>query len=427
MLRQGYWIRGLAVAAAFAMIAGVAISLAAAALCLLGSLFALAIASAPARQPITHAQGEPPESGDDVPAVPDIDAAAVISGLAEPLFIVSQGLEILVCNKAAHGLFGPTLVGEAITVFLRHPGAVEAIRESVRLEAAQEQELHLLSPIERSYALRVAPLGDDSRRYVISLRDITALRLAERMRVDFVANASHELRTPLSTVMGFIETLQGAAADDSAARVRFLDIMGQEADRMSRLIDDLLSLSRVELDNQPPPATPIDLAPVLADVGKTLAVRLGADARSLNLSVPADLPMVIADRDQILQVLHNLVSNAIKYGRAGTPIEIAAEVAEAEDVSESDAPVVRICVRDRGEGIAPEHLPRLTERFYRIDNARSRRLGGTGLGLAIVKHILERHQGILDISSTLGVGTTVTFTLPVKEAGSNSSSRSALS
>ncbi|QCI79502.1 hypothetical protein E6W36_07945 [Hankyongella ginsenosidimutans] len=209
--------------------------------------------------------------------------------------------------------------------------------------------------------MRVAPLGDDSQRYIISLRDITALRLAERMRVDFVANASHELRTPLSTVMGFIETLQGAAADDSAARVRFLDIMGQEADRMSRLIDDLLSLSRVELDNQAPPSTPIELAPVLADVGKTLAVRLGADARSLKVSVPPDLPMVLADRDQILQVVHNLVSNSIKYGRAGTPIEIEADVAPAAE--DGGADVIRVSVRDKGEGIAPEHLPRLTERF----------------------------------------------------------------
>ncbi|TXG83624.1 MAG: PAS domain-containing protein [Sphingomonadales bacterium] len=425
MLRQGYWIRGLLVATAFAVVAGLAISIPAAALTLFASMFALAIASAPTRKPSVPAALD---SEADVVAEArgeGIDAAAVIGGLAEPLFIVSHSLEILACNKAAHDLFGPTLVGEAITVFLRHPGAVEAIRESVRLETAQEQELHLLSPIERSYALRVAPLGDDSQRYIISLRDITALRLAERMRVDFVANASHELRTPLSTVMGFIETLQGAAADDSAARVRFLDIMGQEADRMSRLIDDLLSLSRVELDNQAPPSAPIELAPVLADVGKTLAVRLGADARSLKVSVPPDLPMVLADRDQILQVVHNLVSNSIKYGRAGTPIEIEADVAPAAE--DGGADVIRVSVRDKGEGIAPEHLPRLTERFYRIDNARSRRLGGTGLGLAIVKHILERHQGTLGISSTLGVGTTVTFTLPISEAGGISTSRAALS
>lgn len=423
MLRQGYWIRGLSVSLAFAVLAWLTLSLPAAALTLFGSMFALAIASAPSRKFIVYADQGAGTPVVTEPAGDEIDAAAVIGGLAEPLFIVSHSLEILACNKAAHDLFGPTLVGEAITVFLRHPGAVEAIKESIRLEAAQEQELHLLSPIERSYALRVAPLGDDSQRYVISLRDITALRLAERMRVDFVANASHELRTPLSTVMGFIETLQGAAADDSAARVRFLDIMGQEADRMSRLIDDLLSLSRVELDNQVPPTTPIELAPVLADVGKTLAVRLGADSRSLKVSTPAELPMVLADRDQILQVLHNLVLNSIKYGRAGTPIDIEADVMTQDD----GASYVRVSVRDRGEGIAPEHLPRLTERFYRIDNARSRRLGGTGLGLAIVKHILERHQGRLDICSTLGVGTTVTFTLPVSRVAGISASRAALS
>lgn len=377
---------------------------------------------------VTYLVSRRPEAAARTPVVPaasalesgnGIELDALIAGLSDPLFVVSQSLVIEICNNAARDLFGPSLRGESITLFLRHPATANAIAQAQRSGEAQEQEVHLLSPIERSYSMRVAALGDAERRLVISLRDITSMRLTERMRVDFVANASHELRTPLATLMGFIETLQGAAADDAVARVRFLEIMGKEADRMARLIDDLLSLSRIELDDETQPMTAIDVGPILADVGKTLAMRLDADGRRIDLALAPALPKVRADRDQVIQVMHNLLSNALKYGRAGSSIEIGCELIDHDGriVEGAEAPgrasALRISVRDRGEGIAPEHLPRLTERFYRIDNARSRRLGGTGLGLAIVKHIVERHRGSLSISSTLGVGTTVTFTLPV--------------
>ena len=179
---------------------------------------------------------------------------------------------------------------------------------------------------------------------------------------------------------------------------------------MTRLIDDLLSLSRIELDKYVRPQTPLDLAPLIADVARTLAMRLEADQRTLEIDSAAIAP-VIGDRDQILQVLHNLVSNALKYGRAATPIRIATALMQDGGVA-----VVRVAVTDQGDGIAPEHLPRLTERFYRVDNSRSRELGGTGLGLAIVKHIVERHRGRLSVDSKLGEGTTVAFTLPVAAA-----------
>jgi two-component system phosphate regulon sensor histidine kinase PhoR len=234
------------------------------------------------------------------------------------------------------------------------------------------------------------------------------------MRVDFVANASHELRTPLATLSGFIETLQGPAAEDEPARERFLDIMALEAGRMSRLIDDLLSLSRIELDKHVRPVTQLDLAGVVADVRKTLAMRLEADERQLVVGDMAGLPPVIGDRDQLLQVLHNLVSNALKYGRTGTPISIGAV---AEPAAAGTPAQVRLTVTDIGDGIGPEHLPRLTERFYRVDSQRSRKMGGTGLGLAIVKHIVERHRGRLDIASVQGEGTTVSFTLPQARPG----------
>jgi two-component system, OmpR family, phosphate regulon sensor histidine kinase PhoR len=229
------------------------------------------------------------------------------------------------------------------------------------------------------------------------------------MRVDFVANASHELRTPLATLSGFIETLKGPAAEDEPARARFLDIMEREAARMSRLIDDLLSLSRIELDKHVRPVMQLQLEGIIAEVGKTLAMRLEADDRHLIIDERLPLPPVIGDRDQILQVLHNLVSNALKYGHTGTPITVRAA---AEPESAGTPAVVRISVTDEGEGILPEHLPRLTERFYRVDSVRSRKMGGTGLGLAIVKHIVERHRGRMEISSQPGIGSCVSVTLP---------------
>jgi two-component system phosphate regulon sensor histidine kinase PhoR len=270
-----------------------------------------------------------------------------------------------------------------------------------------EREIAGLGGDNGAWRLRAVDAGEG--RVLVLFDDITQARLTERMRVDFVANASHELRTPLATLSGFIETLQGPAAGDAPARERFLDIMALEAGRMSRLIDDLLSLSRIELDKHVRPIDRLDLAGVIADVRKTLAMRLEADERQLVVDSEGSLPPVIADRDQVLQVLHNLVSNALKYGHTGTPITITA----APVATERGAPAhVRLTVTDIGDGISPEHLPRLTERFYRVDSQRSRKMGGTGLGLAIVKHIIERHRGRLEITSQQGVGTTVSFTLP---------------
>jgi two-component system phosphate regulon sensor histidine kinase PhoR len=239
--------------------------------------------------------------------------------------------------------------------------------------------------------------------------DITQARMTERMRVDFVANASHELRTPLATLSGFIETLQGPAAEDAPARRRFLEIMHHEAERMSRLIDDLLSLSRIEIDKHVRPSALLNLKGIAAEVGKTLAMRMESDQRRLEIHESPDLPLVIADRDQVLQVLHNLVSNALKYGRPGTPITV---FVVPEPGLANQPPSVRLSIVDIGEGIPAEHLPRLTERFYRVDSQRSRKMGGTGLGLAIVKHIVERHRGRLEIESRPGEGTRVSVLLP---------------
>lgn len=330
-----------------------------------------------------------------------------IDALADPALLLNAQLRIEALNASARALVGDR-VGEDLATAIRHPMAMEAVQSVLASGEAVERELQRLGHHDGLFRLRAAAAGGG--RVLLLFTDITQARLTERMRVDFVANASHELRTPLATLSGFIETLQGPAAEDEPARRRFLDIMAREAARMARLIDDLLSLSRIELDKYVRPHTPIELKPLLSDVGRTLAMRLESDERELVLDVPASLPRVLADRDQILQVLHNLVSNSLKYGRTGTPITIRADYVAPVGRNEAR---VRVTVIDQGEGIAPEHLPRLTERFYRIDTSRSRQLGGTGLGLAIVKHIVERHRGQLVIDSRQGEGTAISFTLPI--------------
>jgi two-component system phosphate regulon sensor histidine kinase PhoR len=344
-------------------------------------------------------------NGRDEPPPPPADKISV-EALAEPALVVAGDLAVA-ANAAARRLFGDRVTGSDLRLTVRHPVVLDAIAEARSDHVAVEREISGIGGGNSAWRLHVVDAGEG--RVLVLFDDITQTRLTERMRVDFVANASHELRTPLATLSGFIETLQGPAAGDEPARERFLDIMALEAGRMSRLIDDLLSLSRIELDKHVRPVAQLEVPGVIADVRKTLAMRLEADERQLIIDEQGPLPAVIADRDQILQVLHNLVSNALKYGHTGTPITVRAS---AEPARPGVPAQVRITVIDQGDGISPEHLPRLTERFYRVDSQRSRKMGGTGLGLAIVKHIIERHRGRLDISSQQGEGTTVSFALP---------------
>jgi two-component system phosphate regulon sensor histidine kinase PhoR len=329
-----------------------------------------------------------------------------IEALSEPALVVIGDIAVA-ANAEARRLFGERVAGSDLRLTVRHPVILDALAEAREMPGSVEREIAGLGSGNSAWRLHAVDAGGG--RVLVLFDDITQARLTERMRVDFVANASHELRTPLATLSGFIETLQGPAAEDEPARARFLDIMALEAGRMSRLIDDLLSLSRIEMDKHVRPITQLDLSGVVADVRKTLAMRLEADERQLVVADMTGLPPVIADRDQVLQVLHNLVSNALKYGRTGTPISVSAT---AEPASAGVPAQVRLTVADIGDGIGPEHLPRLTERFYRVDSQRSRKMGGTGLGLAIVKHIVERHRGRLDIASVQGEGTRVSFTLP---------------
>lgn len=319
--------------------------------------------------------------------------------IEHPLLVVDGKRRVELANGAARKLLGEHIVGQDIRLALRSPAVAALLTDGA--PPGTRVDLFDVGGENQRWELLADPAGD---RQVVRLIDRTALRAAERMRVDFVANASHELRTPLATLIGFIETLEGAAAEDEGARRRFLGIMRGEAQRMIRLVDDLMSLSRIESEKHSAPTDPVDLVAVVEEVRATLGRKLAEGERTVAIDAPADLPKVAGDRDQLLQLLYNLVSNAIKYGRKGTPITVT--------VQRDGQSMLRLSVKDEGDGIAPEHLPRLTERFYRVDPSRSRSIGGTGLGLAIVKHIVERHRGQLLIDSEPGAGTRVTALLP---------------
>jgi len=277
--------------------------------------------------------------------------------------------------------------------------------------------------VERSFIARVERLDADSAdgsTAILALHDITQVRRIEQMRADFVANASHELRTPLSTLLGFIETLRGPARDDAEARERFLVIMQEQATRMARLVGDLLSLSRIELNEHSPPSEPVALANIVERAVAAMQPLAEAKRMALVAEIDPRASVVIGQADELTQLLQNLLDNALKYGREGTPVGVALRLADKLPPAAAQLKAGRaiaVAVSDQGEGIAREHLPRLTERFYRVDTARSRKLGGTGLGLAIVKHIVNRHRGTLVVDSTPGKGSTFTVYLPLPEAG----------
>lgn len=365
----------------------------------------------PSSSPVVPAPQTPPaQTPPALKAEPETLAQAVIAALADAALVIDEANLIYFSNAKMQAIIGPLPIGSAAELYLRQPAALDALNEAARHQRSVERELLLLTPIERVFTVTVTPFRTNHRFMLVTLRDMTRERLTDRMRVDFVANASHELRTPLAAVIGFLETLQSGAIDDVKARDRFLSIMSSEANRMVRLIDDLLSLSRIEMDKFVRPITPLALAPVIDDVHNSLLMRLNSANHRLVCQIDDHLANILADRDQIIQVLHNLLGNAIKYSRQGSTITLRARMADRDSVE--------LIVKDEGDGIPPEHIPRLTERFYRVDTARSRQMGGTGLGLAIVKHIVERHRGQLRIESQIGVGTSVIIRLPIASAES---------
>ncbi|HEX4185383.1 MAG TPA: ATP-binding protein [Stellaceae bacterium] len=343
-------------------------------------------------------------------------AEAVIAAVPDPLILLDDRRQVVRANAQAASFVGAVTETRDLAAVLRNPAVLAAADAVLRGEAARIVDFTITAPVERQLRARFARIDRpslDGAVVVLSLHDITQLKRAEQMRADFIANASHELRTPLTTLTGFIETLRGPARDDPEARERFLAIMHEQAARMIRLVEDLLSLSRIELHEHVLPQGRVALGPLLRHLADTLELRAGERGMRIHLDLPPDLPEVPGDRDELAQVFQNLVDNAIKYGRAGSEIKVAATTG-ARPSHGGDAtqnPFVSIAVRDHGEGVAREHLPRLTERFYRVDTARSREMGGTGLGLAIVKHILNRHRGFLDIESTPGTGSVFTVFL----------------
>ena len=342
-------------------------------------------------------------------------ADAVIAAVPDPLMLLDGARRIVRTNAPAAALDGAGDGPRDLAAVLRHPAVLAAADAVLRGEPARIVEFGEVLPVERQLRARFARIEGaslDGAVAVLSLHDVTELKRAEQMRADFIANASHELRTPLATLTGFIETLGGLAREDEDARERFLAIMQAQAERMTRLVEDLLSLSRIELHEHLMPQDRVALPALLRHLAEAMELRAGERGMRIVLRVPPNLPDVTGDRDELVQVFQNLLDNAIKYGRAGGEIALEAGLVDNSQDRGQDR-LVAVAVRDQGEGIAREHLARLTERFYRVDAARSRAIGGTGLGLAIVKHILNRHRGFLEIDSEIGKGSVFTAFLRV--------------
>jgi two-component system phosphate regulon sensor histidine kinase PhoR len=354
------------------------------------ALIATAGAEAP---PVAVPRDETP-----APRIGDPLIEAVLAGLPDPVVALDRRGDVVALNARATAVAPALRRGEPVSLGLRVPEVLEAIRRARATGSAQHVEFFERVPFDRWYEAIVTPIlsGGLAPRpglVLLAFHDLTPLRRVEEMRADFVANASHELRT---------------AREDPAARERFLAIMQVQADRMARLIDDLLSLSRIELNAHLRPDTQVDLGAILrqvADSLQTLARDRDVEVKTVGTSSPTFVP---GDRDELIRVFENLVENALKYAASGKRVDIALSTGEGPDGRRE----TRVSVRDRGPGIAPEHLPRLTERFYRVDVSESRAQGGTGLGLALVKHILNRHGGRLTIESVLGQGATFTAHLP---------------
>jgi two-component system, OmpR family, phosphate regulon sensor histidine kinase PhoR len=338
---------------------------------------------------------------------------AIIDALPDAAVAIDPSSVIVALNGEARKIAPALRVGDSISLGFRMPAVIAAVRRALASGEAQHAEFSERSGAERWYEVHVIPAklssSPSGSHLLLTFHDLTEHRRVEQMRADFVANASHELRTPLAALSGFIDTLRGPAANDAAARERFLPIMQTQTERMARLIDDLLSLSRIELREHIAPDGPVDLLTVIRQVIDSLQPRAQERGVEISLSPSPEPLLVRGDRDELIRVFENLIENALKYGAAGKRVDIQLECASGQGANGGEG---KVSVRDYGPGIAPEHLPRLTERFYRVDVEQSRAVGGTGLGLALVKHILNRHGGRLSIESTLGAGSTFTVVLP---------------
>ena len=374
-----------------------------AALVALGASFAIRRKAAGSREQESRAAAAANAPGPPISAFPD------------PVILVDLRAVVVDANDAARTLLPGLRERQPLAFALRDPELLDALPIVAASGTPAAVEIGGRMPNEQVYEVRIRPLGPAGEgtgpgeaAVALFFRDLTAERRTERMRVDFIANVSHELRTPLASLAGFIDTLKGPAREDPPARERFLEIMGAQASRMTRLIDDLLQLSRVELREHLPPSQAVDLASTLSHMVEVMAPLARERGATIALDLPEGPVEVMGDRDELLRLIENLVENAVKYGGGG-PVEVSLRRIPGGGAGGQR---VELSVRDHGPGIPPEHLPRLTERFYRVDVAESRREGGTGLGLAIVKHIVGRHRGRLLIESEPGQGATFRVQMP---------------
>jgi two-component system, OmpR family, phosphate regulon sensor histidine kinase PhoR len=335
---------------------------------------------------------------------PGSDMKSICEALSHPAYIVDRGGALRYANAAASAAFGQARIGEPISYKFRAPEIIRLTTEALETGEGRTLEYRDPVPTDRWYWLSIAPIpkaGDPvSDFYLMTFVDLTESKRAEQMRSDFIANASHELRTPLASLRGFVETIKGPAANDAKATRQFLNLMLGQAERMSRLIDDLLSLSRIEMKAHIKPSGQVDLCEMLRHVCATLSQMASDFGVELELDLPDRALAVAGDRDELIQVFENLVENACKYGQSGKKVHVSARLEEGDSAADK----ALVTVRDFGPGISAEHLPRLTERFYRVEAESGREKQGTGLGLAIVKHILARHGTRLAISSEPGNG-----------------------
>jgi len=339
----------------------------------------------------------------------------ILETLAVPIVMVNRAKRVASANRAARAIVGEQAAGNALSAVIRDPGVLDAVDDILAGSAGENVELSIVDAVTRHFLAEMLPIrasGGEGSGVIIALQDLTAARRIDQTRSDFIANVSHELRTPLSALIGFIETLHGPARDDAPARERFLVLMREQAERMSRLIGDLMSLSRIELHEHSRPKGRVDVISAAQTVVEVLQMKAKEKSVRLKLDMPDRPAVAIGDDDEITQIIQNLVDNAIKYSGEGSTVNIAV----SHNQPPTGEPEIAIVVRDQGYGIEAEHLPRLTERFYRVDAARSRAMGGTGLGLAIVKHIVNHHGGRLAVESTPGKGSTFTVRLPAAPA-----------
>lgn len=339
-----------------------------------------------------------------LPLSPEL--VAVIDAIGLPVALLDAEGVVLAASSSMHKVVTPVVLGKPLSFAIRDPDLIASIADVAGGGPDHIIEMAERVPVERLFRvhLRAIATKGPRRPVMLTFEDLTQQRATERMRVDFVANASHELRTPLASLLGFVETLQGPARNDRKVQERFLAIMRDQALRMSRLVDDLLSLSRIELKAHLAPDTPVDIVSIMREIVDSLAVVAVERDTTVAITASDATLRVAGDRDELLRMAENLVENAIKYGGNRGEVTI--------DLRASGREVV-VSVMDNGSGIGAEHLPRLTERFYRVDTAASRNAGGTGLGLAIVKHIVVRHRGRLEIESVEGHGSTFRVVLPM--------------